>query len=96
VVDVQVSSGKLTKKKRVETPFPAPFLPGARVVEGTFAPVKMNDERRMLRLYAVPLKATVEVRGRLRYRAFKPSRAKISYEGEVDVCETPWGEVVIA
>lgn len=95
VVDVQSSDCQMVKKKEVETPFPAPLTQRSRVVSGVFTLAKLSDERRQLRPFAIPVSATVEARGKLRYRVFRPASVRISYEGEVDVCETPWGDVVV-
>lgn len=95
VVDVQKSTGRLTRKREVETPFPAPLTPGALVVEGVYTPAKLSDERRRLRPFAIPVHSAVEARGKRRYRVFRPSSVRIRYSEDVDVCETPWGDVVL-
>lgn len=95
MVDVRSAEGVVTEKREVETSFPAPLLPEARVVNGEFVPVKVCDERRMLRPFVFPIRVAVERRGGLRYRVFRPTKVRLVYEDGVKVCETPWGDIVI-
>jgi len=95
VVDVRSAEGAIVEKREVETPFPAPLLPGARVVSGEFVPAKVCDEKRVLRPFVLPVKVAVERRGRIRYRAFHPTRVRLVYGEKVRVCETPWGDIVV-
>lgn len=95
VADVRAVEGSLAKAREVETSFPAPLTPGARLLEGNFMIAKANDERRELRTYAIPLRATVRTWKGRRYRLLQHSTVRIRYEEEVAVCDTPLGALVI-
>jgi len=95
VTDVTIEESQLLKKRLVETSFPAPWLEGARVVQGNYYPVKLCDEMRKLTLYIMPLRIEVERRDGLRYPAIRPARVTIDYNSDVTVCETKWGDVVV-
>ena len=95
VTDVTISESQLLKKRLVETSFPAPWLEGARVVEGSYYPVKLCNEVRELTLYIVPLRIEVERRNGLRYSTIRSASVTIDYGSEVTVCETKWGDLVI-
>ncbi|MEM4455185.1 MAG: type I-A CRISPR-associated protein Cas5a [Thermofilaceae archaeon] len=95
VVDVQVTEGDVSRAREVETCFPAPLTPGARLLNGNFTVVKANDERRALKTFVIPMRATIETRRGRRYRILRSSTVRILYEREVDVCNTPWGTIVV-
>jgi len=95
VTDVTISEPRLLKKRLVKTPFPAPWLEGARVVEGSYYPAKLCNEVRELSLYIVPLRIEVERKNGLRYTTIRPASVTIDYGSEVTVCETEWGDLVI-
>lgn len=93
-IEVLMDEGSLARAREVETNFPAPLTAGARVLNGSFTIVKANDEKRELKTYVIPTRVTVRsVRGR-GVRIIHPSTVRIRYEGEVEVCETPWGALV--
>ncbi|MEM1509161.1 MAG: type I-A CRISPR-associated protein Cas5a [Thermofilaceae archaeon] len=95
VVEVFNREATLTRKNVVETPFPAPWIEGARVIKGSYFPAKICNEARELSLFIIPLRQETERSGKLRYPAIRPSSVTVDYGREVNVCETEWGDIVV-
>lgn len=95
VVEVRTAKGSLARTREVETNFPAPLTTNARVLNGSFTIVKANDEKRELKTYVIPTSVTIESFKGRRVRVIHPSIVRIQYDKEVEVCETPWGTLVL-
>ncbi len=96
VLDVWSESVEVFEDRVVETPFPAPAVEEARVLEGSFMYAKMCDEMRVLRPFIIPCTFRMERRRGMRYPTVRPSRVKIDYGRNVEACETSYGSIVLA
>ncbi|MHB9301958.1 type I-A CRISPR-associated protein Cas5a [Thermofilum pendens] len=95
VVDVSVERCPVARKKVVRTLFPAPAVDGMLVRSGGAVFAKMSDELRELRTFAVPGFRGFERAGRAKVPVFRPGYAEIEYPGEVAVCESSLGDIVL-